>query len=182
MALSNRTLSGCFEPTLASGLTDFLLVQAAVKANRTPSTAIDAIRRDIRPLKSRVWGRVYDPASSSASSTAVAIDAACGAVPGASTSRAAHGPTGSETRSHINTKPIPSAAQIPSPLSADPAHSFLDHHDRTRRCLPPEFRLRPGPRRLRSQARPRHLLRCGRPVRADSEFPLTAAFCAAWTE
>ena len=30
MALSNRTLSGCFEPTLARGLTDFLFVHADV--------------------------------------------------------------------------------------------------------------------------------------------------------
>ena len=35
MALSNSTLSGCLDPTLASGLTDFLLVQPTVSASKT---------------------------------------------------------------------------------------------------------------------------------------------------
>src|SRR5208283_4731787 len=48
--------SGCLEPTPASGLTDFLFVQAAVRASKTPSTAIDAIRRDIRPLRKLLCG------------------------------------------------------------------------------------------------------------------------------
>src|SRR5258708_36244466 len=47
MALSNRTLSGCFEPTLASGFTDFLLVHAMVETSSMPNTAINGIRRDI---------------------------------------------------------------------------------------------------------------------------------------
>src|SRR5271163_3090526 len=33
IARSKSTLSGCFDPTLASGLTDFLLVHATVKAS-----------------------------------------------------------------------------------------------------------------------------------------------------
>src|ERR1700734_3652992 len=49
MALSNSTLSGCFDPTLASGLTDFLLVQPTVSASNTASAAINENRRDIRP-------------------------------------------------------------------------------------------------------------------------------------
>src|ERR1700734_95543 len=48
MALSNNTLSGCFAPILAKGLTDFLLVQAAVIISSMPSTAVFKIRRDIR--------------------------------------------------------------------------------------------------------------------------------------
>src|SRR5438477_12616973 len=58
MALSNRTLSGCLEPTPASGLTDFLFVQAAVSASSTPSTAINGIRRDIRT--SNQWPVIRD--------------------------------------------------------------------------------------------------------------------------
>ena len=34
MARSNRTLSGCLEPTFASGLLTFLLVQATAKRQR----------------------------------------------------------------------------------------------------------------------------------------------------
>ena len=47
MALSNKTLSGCFDPTLASGLTDFLFVQATVITSSVPNTIINGIRRDI---------------------------------------------------------------------------------------------------------------------------------------
>src|SRR6266851_947107 len=49
MALSNSTLSGCLEPTLAKGLTDFLLVQAAVTSSNMPTTATKELRRNIRP-------------------------------------------------------------------------------------------------------------------------------------
>src|SRR5271169_6273277 len=51
MALSNNTLSGCFEPTLARGLTDFLLVHAAVMISSKPSTAVSEIRRDKRDIR-----------------------------------------------------------------------------------------------------------------------------------
>src|ERR1700693_2704102 len=49
MALSNRTLSGCFDPTFASGFTDFLLVQPMVITSSMPNTAINGFRRDITP-------------------------------------------------------------------------------------------------------------------------------------
>src|SRR3954471_9168486 len=48
MALSNSTLSGCFDPTLERGFTDFLLVHAGASAINALSRAINAIRRDIR--------------------------------------------------------------------------------------------------------------------------------------
>src|ERR1700728_5270539 len=57
MALSNRTLSGCFDPTLASGFTDFLLVQAMVITSSMPTTAINGMRRDICTSKKIMWGR-----------------------------------------------------------------------------------------------------------------------------
>src|SRR4029077_15305803 len=47
MARSNRTLSGCLEPTFASGLLTFLLVQAAVRASSAPSRATHETRRRI---------------------------------------------------------------------------------------------------------------------------------------
>src|SRR3979411_3549111 len=47
MALSKRTLSGCLDPTFASGLTDFLLVQAAVISNNVLITAINENLRDM---------------------------------------------------------------------------------------------------------------------------------------
>src|SRR5258708_39505089 len=47
MALSNRTLSGCLDPIFASGLTDFLLVQAVVISSNVPSTAMNENRRDM---------------------------------------------------------------------------------------------------------------------------------------
>src|ERR1700686_5594190 len=49
MALSNRTLSGCFDPTFASGFTDFLLVQPMVITSSMLNTAINGFRRDITP-------------------------------------------------------------------------------------------------------------------------------------
>src|SRR4029077_19334666 len=49
MARSNRTLSGCFEPTFASGLLTFLLVQPTANAS-TPSRRMTGIRRDIENL------------------------------------------------------------------------------------------------------------------------------------
>src|SRR5271165_5613184 len=49
MALSNKTLSGCFEPTLARGLTLFLFVQATLSASNRATAAINENRRDIRP-------------------------------------------------------------------------------------------------------------------------------------
>jgi hypothetical protein len=48
-------LSGCFEPTPAKGLTDFLFVQAAVSPNNVPSRTIQQIRRDINPRKILLW-------------------------------------------------------------------------------------------------------------------------------
>src|SRR5262249_3419672 len=47
MARSNRTLSGCLEPTFASGLLTFLLVQAA-QYIRAPRRIMTGKRRDIR--------------------------------------------------------------------------------------------------------------------------------------
>src|SRR2546427_7002512 len=61
MARSNNTLSGCLEPTLASGLLTFLFVQATLTAIR-PARKIIGIRRDIAPRKYRELGRVFDPA------------------------------------------------------------------------------------------------------------------------
>src|SRR3981081_2745861 len=58
MALSKRTLSGCFEPTFDSGLTDFLFVQAAVINSSIAKNATNGIRRDIKPqlrIFSRQW-------------------------------------------------------------------------------------------------------------------------------
>src|SRR6267143_7263068 len=49
MALSKRTLSGGVEPTLDSGLTDFLFVQAAVINSSIPKNTTNGIRRDIKP-------------------------------------------------------------------------------------------------------------------------------------
>src|SRR5215468_4551865 len=47
MARSNRTLSGCLEPTFASGLLTFLLVQPTLSAS-APSRTIVGKLRDIR--------------------------------------------------------------------------------------------------------------------------------------
>src|SRR5258708_6935293 len=57
IARSNKTLSGCFDPTLAKGLTDFLLVQATVIASNRPSTGMIELRRDIRTSKWLMWGQ-----------------------------------------------------------------------------------------------------------------------------
>src|ERR1700751_5594743 len=53
IARSNRTLSGCFEPTLARGLLTFLLVQAAVNASSAPNTAMTGRRRIIGTSEKR---------------------------------------------------------------------------------------------------------------------------------
>jgi hypothetical protein len=47
IALSNNTLSGCFDATLASGLVDLLLVHAAVNISSKHTSATIEIRRDI---------------------------------------------------------------------------------------------------------------------------------------
>src|SRR5579872_4096783 len=47
MALSKRTLSGCLEPTLARGLTDFLLEQAAVSSSNAARNAMKEFLRNI---------------------------------------------------------------------------------------------------------------------------------------
>src|SRR5271167_668966 len=62
MARSNKTLSGCFESTLAIGLLTFLFVQATEKAS-TPRRSATEIRRDIETLETHktVWDRVFDP-------------------------------------------------------------------------------------------------------------------------
>src|ERR1700731_65304 len=60
MALSNRTLSGCLELTLARGFLDFLLVQADVMSSSTPNNAIKEFRRNIGP-RINLWDRALDP-------------------------------------------------------------------------------------------------------------------------
>src|SRR5260370_40328375 len=45
MARSNSTLSGCFDPTFASGFTDFLLVHATVNVSSSPSNTKLEFRR-----------------------------------------------------------------------------------------------------------------------------------------
>src|SRR5271165_176716 len=62
MERSNRTLSGCLEPTLASGLLTFLLVQAAVKASKRASSARTEIRR-IEDLKESGTSDLITPAA-----------------------------------------------------------------------------------------------------------------------
>src|SRR5450755_2327854 len=52
IARSNSTLSGCFDPTLASGFTDFLFVHATVKASSNArSTTIEfRLIEDLKPF------------------------------------------------------------------------------------------------------------------------------------
>src|ERR1700694_3046672 len=58
MALSKRTLSGCLELTLDSGLIDFLFVEAAVINNSIPKNASNGFRRDINP-QLRIFNRQF---------------------------------------------------------------------------------------------------------------------------
>src|SRR5437660_7797799 len=85
------------------------------------------------------------------------------------------GPTGFQTG---RTKIKLSAGQLQSPPSAEPAHSFLDPHSRTRRCPPPEFPRPPVPHRQPCRAICRHPPRYGSAVAVPREFRLSAAFCA----
>src|ERR1700752_1628640 len=55
MARSNRTLSGCFEPTFARGLLTFLFVQAAQKSS-APRRITTEIRRDIKTSGNQAAG------------------------------------------------------------------------------------------------------------------------------
>src|ERR1700691_4136069 len=73
----------------------------------------------------------------------------------------------------------PSTVPLPSPPSAAPLHSSLDHPDQTRRCPPPEFPPPPAPHRPLCGARRRHPLRCDKSDGVGCESPPTAAFCAA---
>src|SRR5271166_4285522 len=57
MALSNKTLSGCFVPTLANGFTDFLFVHAAVIISTTPRVAMNELRLNIKPRICFVLGQ-----------------------------------------------------------------------------------------------------------------------------
>src|SRR5450432_1646841 len=163
MALSNKTLSGCFDPISASGFTDFLLVQAAVKASTRLNPAINDFRRNIGPLEMCPNSvLLYVGTTALGCPPALArlfICALC---------------------ENLRLRHAPALPQ--SPPSAAPRHSFLDRRSRTRRCPPPEFPPLPEPRRPRSEARRRHLLRCGSAARVVRVSPPVAAFCAAWRE
>src|SRR6267143_1586965 len=104
MALSKRTLSGCLEPTLDSGLTDFLFVQAVVINNRNPKNATNGIRRDIKPQLRNFQSSIFDlhdrPVFNRHSKLKIAI---------------------------------PWPELLPLPPSATTAHSFLDRRCRRRR-------------------------------------------------
>src|SRR5712692_6405994 len=57
---SNKTLSGCLDPIFASGLTDFLLVQATVNSSRVAVHVIVETRRSIEYLEDLeilMWGQ-----------------------------------------------------------------------------------------------------------------------------
>src|ERR1700686_3402477 len=158
MALSNRTLSGCFDPTFASGFTDFLLVQPMVITSSNPNPAINEFRRDIRPR--------------SESSEIDYVGTATLRCPAERSS----------ARRCRRQNAIPSALPLRWPPSTTPAHSVLDRHSRTQRCPPPEFLRPPVPHRKPCPAPPRHPLRCDSADLAARESLLTAAFCAGWTE
>src|SRR5208282_5634369 len=69
MARSNSTLSGCFDPTLASGFTDFLLVHATVSASSNASRTKLEFRR-IKNLCTNFWpltSAILTPAANSRS-------------------------------------------------------------------------------------------------------------------
>src|ERR1700730_12355421 len=159
MARSNKTLSGCFDPTLASGLTDFLFVQATVIASKIPSTGISDLRHDRYDIKT-------------SKSLFENVQNAYVGQPLSTVRRAKRWLFLSAAADRPSTSPLP------KPPSAVPPHSSLDRRYRTRRCPPPEFPRPPAPHRLSCRAPPRHLLRCGRSVRVGCESPLTAAFCA----
>src|SRR5258706_7884065 len=164
MARSNSTLSGCFDPTLASGLTDFLLVQATVIASKIPSTGISDLRPDKCDIKT------------SKSLFEMLVQNVYVGQPPSAVRRSKRGFFLSAAA------PKPSASPLPKPPSAAPPHSSLDPHYRTRRCPPPKFPRPRAPHRPRRRVPPRRLLRCGRSARVGCESPLIAAFCAAWPE
>src|SRR5271166_6056423 len=149
IALSKSTLSGCLEPTLASGLTDFLLVQAAVIKSNRLSAAIDEYLRDIKDLKS-TWNCVGTAAlgcpPSEARLCSIQVRYRC-----RKDGQAAPGDRVEDPVLHFD-GPTLFAAPLPSPPSAAPVHSCLDRRYRTRRCPPPEFLPRPAPRRPRYPA------------------------------
>src|ERR1700722_9564343 len=183
MALSNKTLSGCLDPTLASGLTDFLLVQAMVITSNMPNTTINGMRRDIEPRTSDLLP-VGTAALGCPPSTARPLHVGRLGAPFLA-SFARTGPLLSEARR--DKTPITHQTRLSaSPLLSLPstmlAYSVLDRHSRTQRCLRPEFLLPPEPHQRRYRAPHRRLLRCGNADRAGCEFPLISSFCAAWTE
>src|SRR5271156_1326798 len=169
MALSNRTLSGCFDPTPAKGLTDFLLVQPTVSASTTPRTAIDEIRDDIKPSRYTCRAGSLTRLPSEARRLVLMWEP----LP----------QPGCARRPGLRPGPTPSAAPLPSLPSAAPLHSSLDHPSldhryRTPRCLPPGFLRPPAPHRPLSRAPPRHPLQCGRSAGVGCESQLIAASCA----
>src|SRR5246500_4774182 len=111
MALLNRTLSGCFDPTFARGFTDFLLVQPMVITSSNPNPAINEFRRDIKPqiigIKSSELNHVGT--------------AALGCPAERSSARRCRWQ-----------EATPSALPLRWPSSTTPAHSVLDRHSRRR--------------------------------------------------
>src|SRR5438105_88481 len=59
IARSNSTLSGCLEPTLASGFWTFLLVQAAVRASSSPNSRTTVLRHNIKTPEELVVFAVF---------------------------------------------------------------------------------------------------------------------------
>src|ERR1700730_5620855 len=118
MARSNRTLSGCLDPTFDSGLLTFLLVQPTANAS-TPNRRMTGIRRDIEDL----------------GKTVVSLQS--------STRKPKDLPTTEDRR--LTTDFRLSAVWPPPQSSTFLAHLPLDRLYRRRRCLPPEFRLPRAP-------------------------------------
>src|ERR1039457_2277147 len=156
MARSNSSLSGCFDPTLASGFTDFLLVHATVKASSNArSTTIEF--RLIEDLKTFSPRRHRD--------TDLFLIFLLVSVP------------------PCWIQPRPAANSRSEPLPAAPRHSPSHRPCQTPRCLPPESPPRRAPPPPPCPSQPRHLLRCGTGIRALPESPPTSSFYAAsWGE
>src|SRR5580700_1585710 len=157
MALSNNTLSGCFDPIPASGFTDFLFEQAAVIISMPNVTPIKT-RRDIKTSDQDCRFSISNCRFEK--------------------QRDAHLAIGSRHLAMITLSPAP----LPPPPSTTPPHSSLDRHSQTRRCPPPEFPRPPAPRRPPCRALRPHLLRCGKSACVGCVSRLIAASCEASTE
>src|ERR1700733_454893 len=160
MERSNSTLSGCFDPTLASGFCDFLLVQATVSASRNASSRTIKLRRIISTSAPQ---KLFHHGGTETRRKQVQK------IPFSVTPRL-RGGTDFTLAANLRSAPLPAASR----------RLLWELPCRIPHCPLLESLPRRGLLRQPSPGRRLHLLRCGKSSLSKREFPRAFSFYAAW--